>query len=76
MARHKRLGEPRRLQTRLGQAEGKTAGLRATVGTHRNRNSGRYRAQAERKDNECNKDFEQRETPLAVTPGGKIKRRN
>jgi hypothetical protein len=72
MARDKRLGNPRCLQTRLSHAEGDTAGLRATVGTHRDRNSGRYRAKTERKNSERDEDFEQRKAPLAVTLGGNV----
>jgi hypothetical protein len=72
MPRHKRFGNSRRLQAGLGQTEDDAARLRAAVGTHRSGNSSRYRAKAERKNNERDKDFEQRKAPLAVTPGGAI----
>jgi hypothetical protein len=69
MAWQQGLGNARRLQTRLGDAKGDTAGLGTTIGTHRDRNPGRYRGEAECKNNERNQDFEQRKTALAATPG-------
>jgi hypothetical protein len=57
-ARYKGLGNPRCLQTRLGQADGDPTGLCATVGTHRHRKATQYRAKAQCKNYERDEDFE------------------
>ena len=64
--RRKRLGNACGFQARLGHPQGDAAGLRARIGTHRNRHAGRYRAKTQRQNNEGNEDFEQRKAALAV----------
>ena len=58
VARRQRLGNSGGFQTRLRHAQRGAIDLRARIGTHRNHNAGRYRAKAQRQDDEGHEDFD------------------